>query len=169
MKYLTILLLTFQIGFSQKLILNDTLGKNSDTIKVGNKVKLSFYSAKMIKMGQFLKFDGDKSTYHYSAKILAIDSANLVVKYRKDSLKIPLENIYAIRKVYSGNRILARLAINTPISLGLELLFFSAIPVLSFETLGVFIITNITYRVLEPYVFRIRKFKTKRYSLVYIQ
>jgi hypothetical protein len=169
MKYIAIIILTFQIVNSQKLILNDTLHKNNDTIKIGDQIKLRFYANAKLKISQFLKWDGDSTSYYVSTKVLAIENGKIIVKHKNDSLIIPLEKIDAIRKVSVRNRILSRFAINAPLGIGSELILFSSVPFVSFQTLGVLLVTHFIYNSLEPIIFPSRKFKNKRYSLVYSQ
>jgi hypothetical protein len=168
MKYIAIFLLTFQIGFSQKLVLNDMLGKNTDTIKVGDKIKLRFYADAKLKISQFLKWDGDSTSYYFSTKVLAIENDKIMVKYKKDSLSIPLEKIDAIRKVYLGNRILSQFAVNAPIGIVSNLLLFPSVPFISFQTLGVVVVSYFIYEGLEPIIFPLRKINSNRYSLTYL-
>jgi hypothetical protein len=168
MKYFAILLLTFQLGFSQKLMLNDTLGKNTDTIKVGDKVKMRFYSDTKLKMGQFMKWDGDSTTYYLQAKILAIDHSKIVVKFKKDSLSIPIAKIYEIRKFKLRNFIISRVTTNMPIGITTSLVLFPSTPFL-FPAIGAAAVGEIAFRAAEPLFFPSRKLKNKRYSLVYLK
>lgn len=166
MKYTAILLLAFQLGFSQKLILNDPLGKNTDTIKVGDKIKMRFHSDKKTKINQFMKWDGDSTTYFFQTKVVAIDSLRIVVKQKKDSLSIPISEIYEIRKIYIRNRIISRVATNAPIGIVTSLVLFPTTPFL-LPTLGAVVVGDFVFRGIEPIIFPMRKFKNKRYSLIY--
>ena len=168
MKYLAITILICQFSFSQKLILKDTLGKNNDTIKVGNKVKMRFYSDTKLKMGQFMKWDGDSLTYYMQAKILAIDETKIVVKFKKDSLSIPIAKIYEIRKFKLRHFITSRVLTNAPIGITTSLVLFPAAPFL-LPAIGAGVVGEIAFRAGEPIFFPSRKFKTKRYSLTYFK
>lgn len=165
MKYIALLLLTYQFSFSQNLILLDTLGKNTDTLQIGNKIKMRFYSDKKLKIGQFLRWDGDSTTYFFQTKILAIDSLKIVVKHRKDSLSIPISKIYEIRKIYSSNLIISQVSVKAPIAVGTALIA----PFLSLVTLGGFVTSELIYIGIDPIIFPMRKFRNKRYSLVYLK
>lgn len=171
MKFLAVIFLTLlicQVGFSQKLIMNDILGKNNDTIKVGDRVKMRFYSDKKLKLGQFMKWDGDSTTYYLLAKILAIDNSKVVVKFKKDSLSVPIAKIYEIRKFKLLHLITSRVLTNAPIGIVTSLVLFPAAPFL-LPTIGSVAVGEIAFRAGEPIFFPSRKLKTKRYSLSYLK
>jgi hypothetical protein len=168
MKYLAIVILICQLGFSQKLRLNDTLGKNTDTIKVGDKIKMRFYSDTKLKINQFLRWDGDSTTYFFQTKIVAIDSLKIVVKHKKDSLSIPISKIFEIRKYKLRNFIISRVATNAPIGIVTSLVLFPTTPFL-LPTIGAVIVGEFAFRATEPIFFPSRKLVNKRYSLVYLK
>jgi hypothetical protein len=168
-KCIAILILTCQFSFAQKLVLNDTLKINNDTIKVGDKIKLRFYAEVKLKISQFLKWDGDSTSYYFATKVLAINKHKIIVKYKKDSLSIPMQKIDALRKVYTGNRILSRFAINAPLGVGAEFLLFASVPFISFQTLGLVLVTHFIYESIEPIIFPLQKINKRRYSLTYLE
>ncbi len=168
MKYIAIILITFQLGFSQKLILKDALDKNTDTLKVGDKIKMGFYSDKKLKMGQFMNWDGDSTTYYFQTKILAIDESKIVVKFKKDSLSIPISQIFEIRKFKLRNFIISRVVTNMPIGIVTSVVLFPSTPFL-FPALGAAVVGEFAFRAAEPVFFPSREITNKRYSLIYLK
>lgn len=164
---LIIALILFTISsYSQKLIINDTLKKNNDTVQVGNKIKLRFISNEKLKIGQYLKWDGDPNNYFFTTKVYKITDDAIIVKYKKDSLTIPISQITSIRKINKLNRFILLFITNA--TLGVSSQFaLPAAPFFSIQTLGFFFVGDLLVRGIEPLVFPIRKLEKNRYSISY--
>lgn len=163
---ITVILLWCSISsYSQSLLLLDIKNTNTDTLKVGNKIKMWFNSDRKIKMGQYLHWDNDSTTYYVESRIVAIDSCE--IKIKKKGLTIPIANIYKVRRIKGWNRFAFLFTTNTILGVSSQFILPSY-PFFSIQTLGSFVVADFIIRGLEPIIFPIRKLNKGRYQLAFL-
>ncbi len=163
----TVFLSVLYTSHAQKMVLLDLKKSKADTLIIGNKIKMWFNSEKKIRMGQYMHWDNDSTTYYIESRILAIDRSDITIKHKKKKLIIPIAKIYKLRRIEKWQRFAFLFTTNASLGVGSQFALPSY-PFFSLQTLGSFIVADFIIRGLEPIVFPIRKIGKGRYGLKFI-